>query len=62
MILVGVWLAVKENGETLQRMLSWTELPRDAADQSKFLAESDVHNLGDSFLDMLLSFKHRGAI
>ena len=27
LILVGVWLAVKENGETLQNFLKWTDLP-----------------------------------
>lgn len=27
LILVGIWLAVKENGETLQNLLKWAELP-----------------------------------
>ena len=32
LILVGVWLAVKENGETLQRLIKWAELPSDPTD------------------------------
>ena len=32
LILVGVWLAVQASGETLQRMLSWTDLPEDDND------------------------------
>ena len=27
LILVGVWLAVKENGQTLYNLLRWLELP-----------------------------------
>ena len=42
LILVGVWLAVKENGETLQRLLSWTDLPGDANDETKFLDHADI--------------------
>ena len=42
LILVGVWLAVKENGETLQRLLSWTDLPEDANDETKFLDHADI--------------------
>ena len=30
LILVGVWLAVKENGEALQKLLKWSDLPTDA--------------------------------
>ena len=28
LILVGIWLAVKENGETLQNLLKWAQLPQ----------------------------------
>ena len=59
---MGVWLAVKENGEALQKMLSWTDLPLDANDNTKFLDHADIEKLSDSFLDMLFQFKHRGAI
>ena len=37
LILVGVWLAVKENGETLQNLLSWTKMPEGPEDETKFL-------------------------
>ena len=30
LILVGVWLAVKENGEVLQSLIRWSELPSNA--------------------------------
>ena len=53
LIVVGVWLAVKANGETLQRLLKWADLPDNAADQSKFLVEEDIHYLSDCFLEML---------
>ena len=62
LILVGVWLAVKENGEMLQRLIKWSDLPTSATDESKFLVESDVHYLCDCFLEMLFQAKHRGAI
>lgn len=62
LVLVGVWLAVKENSETLQRLIKWSGLPNDPSDQTKFLVDEDVHYLGDCFLEMLLSFKHRGAL
>jgi len=39
LILVGVWLAVKENGEALQNLLAWAELPTSVSDDSKFLVE-----------------------
>ena len=32
LVLVGVWLAVKENAETLQGMIKWSELPKNAED------------------------------
>ena len=32
LILVGVWLAVKENGEVLQRLIKWSDLPSEALD------------------------------
>lgn len=32
LILVGVWLAVQENGETLQGLIKWSELPTNAED------------------------------
>ena len=51
--MVGVWLAVKANGETLQRLLKWADLPDNTEDQSKFLVEEDIHYLSDCFLEML---------
>ena len=50
LILVGVWLAVKENGEVLQRLIKWSDLPTDAEDQTKFLVEEDIHYLSGCFL------------
>jgi hypothetical protein len=32
LILVGIWLAVKENGETLQNLLKWADLPTQVDD------------------------------
>lgn len=61
MILVGIWLAVKENGETLQNLLKWAELPQTPEDKT-FLAKEDVIMLCENFLSMLFQFKHRGAI
>ena len=37
LILVGVWLAEKENGLTLFNLLSWIELPNQENDDHKFL-------------------------
>jgi len=62
LILVGVWLAVKENGLTLYNLLRWLELPIDENDTTKFINDEDITNLGESFLTMLFTFKHRGAI
>jgi len=64
LILVGVWLAVKENGQVLYNLLRWLDLPKsdDPNDTSTFLQEQDVRGLGDSILNMLFAFKHRGAI
>jgi len=62
LILVGVWLAVKQNGETLQQLIKWSELPRSPDDESKFFVDQDIHFLCDSFLEMLFQAKHRGAI
>jgi hypothetical protein len=62
LILVGVWLAVKENGLTLYNLLKWAEIPKNESDESKFLVHKDIRELCDSFLGMLFSFKHRGAI
>lgn len=61
LILVGIWLAVKENGETLQNLLKWAELPQTPEDRT-FLAKEDVVMLCENFLSMLFQFKHRGAI
>ena len=62
LILVGVWLAVKENGQTLNNLLKWFEIPTDENDETKFLLDKDVTGLCDSFITMLFDFKHRGAI
>jgi len=63
LVLVGVWLAVKENGQALFNLLKWIEFPeKGESDDSKFLVHADILNLGDSFLQMLFQFKHRGAI
>jgi len=32
LILVGIWLAVKENGETLRNLIKWADLPKDDQD------------------------------
>jgi len=62
LILVGVWLAVKENGLTLYNLLKWAGIPSNESDESKFLVHKDISELCDRFLGMLFSFKHRGAI
>ncbi len=62
LILVGVWLAVKEDGLTLFNVLKWLEFPQARDDTTKYLSDEDIHQLMDSFLDMLFNFKHRGAI
>lgn len=62
LILVGLWLAVKENGETLKNLLKWADLPCDCNDNSKFLTFTDIESLSNSLLEMMFSFKHRGAI
>lgn len=61
-ILVGVWLAVKENGLTQSNILKWLEFPVSREDDSKFLEDEDIKSLAENFLDMLFNFKHRGAI
>lgn len=33
LILVGVWLAVKENGETLKNLLKCADLPENSEDE-----------------------------
>jgi hypothetical protein len=60
LILVGVWLAVKENGHALYNLLSWLQLPEEG--KVGYLLEGDVKSLADKILQMLFSFKHRGAI
>lgn len=62
LILVGVWLAVKENGQTLFNLLRWVELPSTEDDDTKFLDEADIRGLCQSLIRMLFEFKHRGAI
>ena len=61
-ILVGVWLAVKENGLIQINLLQWLDFPTSPTDDSRFITNSDIHQLGENFLDMLFNFKHRGAI
>jgi len=61
-ILVGVWLAVKENGLTQLNLLGWLDFPASREDDTKFLVDEDIHSLQEQFLDLLFNFKHRGAI
>ena len=61
-ILVGVWLAVKENGLTQLNLLGWLDFPASREDDTKFLVDEDIHKLQEQFLDLLFNFKHRGAI
>ena len=42
LILVGVWLAVKEDGLALFNMLKWIEFPVSVDDTSKFLVHEDI--------------------
>jgi hypothetical protein len=37
-------------------------LPSDENDDTKFLHDKDIRNIAESFLTMLFSFKHRGAV
>ena len=39
LILVGVWLAVKENGLTLNNLMKWFEIPNDDDDDTKFFQD-----------------------
>lgn len=41
-ILVGVWLAVKENGITLFNLLKWLEFPTSKADDTKLIQDKDI--------------------
>ncbi len=50
LILVGVWLAVKENGLTLFNILQWLELPSNENDDSKFIIHKDIVALCDNFI------------
>lgn len=43
LILVGVWLAVKEDGLTLYNMLKWMEFPTSKEDDTKFLVDKDIN-------------------
>lgn len=61
-ILVGVWLAEKENGLTQLNLLKWFEFPTSRTDDTKLIVDEDIAQLQDSFLDLLFNFKHRGAI
>lgn len=61
-ILVGVWLAVKENGITQLNLLGWLDFPETPTDDTKLLTHGDIENLQEQFLDLLFNFKHRGAI
>jgi hypothetical protein len=51
--LVGIWLAVKENGEFMQNLIEWSDLPTGPEDTSQFLLDADVHGLCQSFLEMM---------
>ncbi len=53
LILVGIWLAVKENGETLKNLLKWADLPKDANDDTTFLVAADIDRLTQNFLEMM---------
>jgi hypothetical protein len=53
LILVGVWLAVKENGLALYNALSWLQLPKNENDDSKFIIHADIVTLCENFLQML---------
>lgn len=53
---------MKEDGLTLFNVLKWLEFPQARDDFTKYLSDEDIHQLMDSFLDMLFNFKHRGAI
>ena len=43
LILVGVWLAVKEDGLTLFNVLKWLEFPQSREDQTKLISDADIH-------------------
>lgn len=53
LVLVGIWLAVKENGETQQNLLKWAQLPQSADDKTSLLQKEEVESLCENFLDML---------
>lgn len=53
LVLVGIWLAVKENGEFMQNLIEWSDLPAGPDDTSQFLLDADVHGLCQSFLEMM---------
>lgn len=60
LVLMGVWLACKENSMLLEDFADWLSRSK----QKTLIAElrPDMDDLGQLTLDVLLSFKHRGAI
>ena len=43
LILVGVWLAIKEDGLLLFNLLKWLDFPLHRDDDSKLLTDADIH-------------------
>jgi hypothetical protein len=41
-ILVGVWLAEKENGLTQLNLLKWLEFPTSRTDDTKLIVDEDI--------------------
>lgn len=62
LVVVGVWLIAKENGSMLHSILNWIEFPESVDDESKLIGAQDIFKLGETFLNMMFTFKHRGAI
>jgi hypothetical protein len=62
LIVVGVWLITKENGSMLHALLNWIEFPESDDDATKLVSAEEIFELGQTFLEMMFTFKHRGAI
>ena len=43
-------------------MVEWLEFPTTVDDESKLTTAQEIFDLGEKFLEMMFTFKHRGAI
>lgn len=58
LVVVGIWLIAKENGSMLHSLIEWLQFPTSTEDTSKLTSAAEIFSLGETFLDMMFSFKH----